>query len=403
MLDITLVAFIREQLMWELTGIRHVVYTNGKGDAVSSLRLSKVRGLEGNSTGFQQLHWCAGHVMDAVRVFNPEATRDFLDSRKEDWLLSKDWLDTSKRILEESDLVSVAQSLDDDVTFTIGMHPYKRIVKCPVRGRLRWFTMPSITFHKMLVYNAMIVGGIHLSKAQAFGVSWPTDDGVINQQIAWRKKESRKQERTIGMKVAIIGIDSEIGLALSALHKDRGDQVVEFSRYPKNDATRWFDLSARESWSRPVGCDRIYYLVRGTTGNEDDDLVLGSLRSVRYLDWLSKGLDPCKIVVFSSTAGVPSSVGDTKNIPYRMMKAALNMGVRCLAVRNENTNVSWMLLHPGLVRTKATEHALDYGQFKGKVATTPSRSAKNIMLVSDSSAYKSGAFVDATNGMEIPL
>lgn len=203
------------------------------------------------------------------------------------------------------------------------------------------------------------------------------------------------------MKVAVIGIDSSIGAALAAHHEAKGDTVIRFSRKPGTETTRWFDLTQRQSWTRPIGCDRIYYLIRGNSGNESTDVALGSIQSVRYLQWLSDELSSGEIVVFSSTMGSIASIHVPGDIPYRMMKAALNMGVRCLSMRTKG--LKWLLVNPGLVYTKATQESLDAGTFlHGSNPISAEQAAQEVDNVVTSGKYSNGAFVDTHLDKELP-
>lgn len=197
------------------------------------------------------------------------------------------------------------------------------------------------------------------------------------------------------MKIAVIVTDSSLGAALADLHTARGDTVVKFTRKPGNETARWFDLSNKRSWTIPVDCDRIYYLIRGTTGDEQADFALGSLSSVRYLQWMSETLvTPCEIVVFSSGLGSISSIQVPGDINYRMMKAALNMGIKCLSMRTKG--IKWLLLNPGLVYTKATKDSIDAGTFAhGSNAISPEVAAEQIDRLVTSGKYPNGSFVDS--------
>lgn len=158
------------------------------------------------------------------------------------------------------------------------------------------------------------------------------------------------------MNVGIVSIDSDIGLYLSRIHTSRKDTVWCTSRNLEPENGCMMDIRNKLSWERPEhGLDIVYFLIAIPDGvNSDDQVMLvNAVLPVQYLRFLRPSMNPgCKVVVFSSQFGSVSLANSHQASAYRMSKAALNMGVRCLSF--EFPEQHWMAYHPGVVRTKMT-------------------------------------------------
>jgi NAD(P)-dependent dehydrogenase (short-subunit alcohol dehydrogenase family) len=91
-----------------------------------------------------------------------------------------------------------------------------------------------------------------------------------------------------------------------------------------------------------------------------DSFHINSIAPLRIADALTANVAASgrKLMVFlTSRMGSISNMGAGSHA-YRMSKAALNSGVRCLSLDPERRDITMLLLHPGWVRTDmGTEHA----------------------------------------------
>lgn len=153
------------------------------------------------------------------------------------------------------------------------------------------------------------------------------------------------------MKVAVVSVDSQIGEQIAQVHEQRGDTVLTSSR--NGNGTRHMELTQARTWFLPDEAQRIYYTlgVGGQRCSRSETMSINALLAVDYLAALAQRVKPgAKIVVFSSEYGSIGSVRTPKAMAYRMTKAALNMGVKCLSLQYPQHN--WLLIHPGTVQTK---------------------------------------------------
>jgi NAD(P)-dependent dehydrogenase (short-subunit alcohol dehydrogenase family) len=179
------------------------------------------------------------------------------------------------------------------------------------------------------------------------------------------------------MKIGIVGIDSDIGLQVYKQHLARGDQVVATSRNRIAD-TRPMELVNPGSWWMPDHTvQRIYYNI----GVGDDRLSrqevmnVNAFLTVDYLNAAARVAAPgTQIVVYTSEWGSIANVRNARALHYRMSKAALNMGVAALQRRYPRVN--FMLLHPGLVRTKMLK-----GEFDVPVLTPVESATQTLALL----------------------
>lgn len=159
------------------------------------------------------------------------------------------------------------------------------------------------------------------------------------------------------MKIAVVSVDSQIGEQIAQVHEQRGDSVITSSR--NGNGTRHMELTQSRTWFLPDDAERVYYTIG--VGSErcsrSETIHINAVLAVDYLGVLASRLRPeAKIVVFSSEYGSISATRAQRAMTYRMSKAALNMGVKCLSL--EHARHTWLLLHPGAVQTKIASRTL---------------------------------------------
>jgi NAD(P)-dependent dehydrogenase (short-subunit alcohol dehydrogenase family) len=165
------------------------------------------------------------------------------------------------------------------------------------------------------------------------------------------------------LKILIVGADSGIGQALYC--KLRGDHsVTGTSRRPTTEHI-FLQLEDQTTWKLPEQYDQVYYCLGIAAKNHTSSEVYNTnaLLAVEFLDHLAGFVKPGGIVrIMSSITGSITSVLDNPmpavHLHYKMSKAALNMGVATL--HHKHKNVTWQLIHPGLVKTKMTAGVLDH-------------------------------------------
>jgi hypothetical protein len=115
----------------------------------------------------------------------------------------------------------------------------------------------------------------------------------------------------------------------------------------------------------PEQYDQVYYCLGIAAKNHTplDVYNINALLAVEFLDHLAGFVKPGGIVrIMSSITGSITSVLDNPmpavHLHYKMSKAALNIGVATL--HHKHKNVTWQLIHPGLVKTKMTAGVLDH-------------------------------------------
>lgn len=182
------------------------------------------------------------------------------------------------------------------------------------------------------------------------------------------------------MRVLVASIDSDIGAEIAAQHTARGDTVFTTSRNGKGDFH--VELLNFNTWlpGSELLVDRIYF----TMGVNDDRrsraevMHINGFLSTDFIDSIARHLVVGgKFTVLTSGWGSVSRVLADNNRAYRMSKAALNMGVACLAKRYSKRN--WLLMQPGMVRTKITA-GIDEAKYK---LIEASESAAGIIQVTD--------------------
>lgn len=179
------------------------------------------------------------------------------------------------------------------------------------------------------------------------------------------------------MKIGIVGIDSDIGLQVARLHRERGDVVIATSRNGLPD-TRPMELVNPGSWWIPDHTvQRLYYNIAVGDGklSRAEVMHVNAFLASDYLNAVARAAIPgMQIVVYTSEWGSISSVRNARALHYRMSKAALNMGVA--ALQHRHPHVRFLLLHPGLVRTKMLK-----GNFDVPVLTPVESAAQTLALL----------------------
>lgn len=154
------------------------------------------------------------------------------------------------------------------------------------------------------------------------------------------------------MEVLVISQDSDIGNELAKLHLSLGDVVHTTSRKGL-EGTIPLDINDRRTWTMPPQVDRIYFLIgmNDTGADKAEVFMTNAMMPVDYLGKYAPNMRPgTEVVVFSSQFGSISRAVNARAYTYRMSKAALNMGVRCLS--HAHKRIKWCVYHPGIVKTK---------------------------------------------------
>lgn len=179
------------------------------------------------------------------------------------------------------------------------------------------------------------------------------------------------------MKIGIVGIDSDIGLQVYRQHIARGDQAIATSRNLIAD-TRPMELVNPGTWWIPDHTvQRLYYNIAVGDGklSRAEVMHVNAFLAIDYLNAVARAAIPgMQIVVYTSEWGSISSVRNARALHYRMSKAALNMGVA--ALQHRHPHVRFLLLHPGLVRTKMLK-----GNFDVPVLTPVESAAQTLALL----------------------
>lgn len=179
------------------------------------------------------------------------------------------------------------------------------------------------------------------------------------------------------MKIGIVGIDSDIGLQVYRQHIARGDQAIATSRNLIAD-TRPMELVNPGTWWIPDHTvQRLYYNIAVGDGklSRAEVMHVNAFLAIDYLNAVARAAIPgMQIVVYTSEWGSINNVRNARALHYRMSKAALNMGVA--ALQHRHPHVRFLLLHPGLVRTKMLK-----GNFDIPVSTPVESAAQTLALL----------------------
>lgn len=179
------------------------------------------------------------------------------------------------------------------------------------------------------------------------------------------------------MKIGIVGIDSDIGMQVYKQHLARGDKAVATSRNRIADCLPMELVNSGSWWIPDHTVQRLYYNI----GVGDDRLSrqevmnINAFITIDYLNAVARAAAPgMQIVVYTSEWGSISNVRSARALHYRMSKAALNMGV--VVLQQRHPHVKFLLLHPGLVRTKMLK-----GTFEVPVLTPEVSASQTLALL----------------------
>jgi NAD(P)-dependent dehydrogenase (short-subunit alcohol dehydrogenase family) len=182
------------------------------------------------------------------------------------------------------------------------------------------------------------------------------------------------------MKILVIGVDSDIGTEISIQLTKEGHFVETTSRNGKG--TYDLELAHPLRWPKiQVSYDIIYYCV----GIDDlrstriEVMQINALMAMDCISAMSRCLKPggtivCLTTAWASMTQVSQLTADqaARSTWYKMSRSAFNMGIVILSRRFQDKN--WMLIHPGVVRTKGTSH-YKFDEYK----ITPAESAAGII------------------------
>lgn len=147
------------------------------------------------------------------------------------------------------------------------------------------------------------------------------------------------------MKNVLILGTSAIGVAVAARMTQQGHtvRVVGRSTTPK------FELLDKTTWDGVslVGVDELHFTIH--------DGRQGLNQAFAILDYLTRlATREMRVVVYSSLWGSiteTNTLERTSSYKYKMIKAALNMGVKCLQMQ-PSTRAKFVLIHPGSFRSR---------------------------------------------------
>jgi NAD(P)-dependent dehydrogenase (short-subunit alcohol dehydrogenase family) len=177
--------------------------------------------------------------------------------------------------------------------------------------------------------------------------------------------------------VVITGANRGIGLQLSKLFKDRGDDVVAVCRSGSSDLEA---LGAEVIDGVDVGDDACVPRLRAALGNRPVDVLINNAGILRGTSLGELDFDSCrqqfeinslgplrvtsalldnlgagsKIAIITSRMGSIADNTSGGSYGYRMSKAAVNAAGVSLARDLEKREVAVAILHPGWVKTEMT-------------------------------------------------
>ena len=182
-------------------------------------------------------------------------------------------------------------------------------------------------------------------------------------------------------KILVLGT-STIGHAVADEYRSRGHSVTVAGR----KSAETFDLYDFKTWGiLDREFDEIHFTIHDPRGGIEQ-----AQWAVSALHRLLKR--PVRIVVYSSEWGSIETTTSASNYPmdYKMAKAALNMGVKCLALRAECI-AKFLLIHPGAFRSPLNQRCLTDAQDCA------------VALVNYLGEWdEEFAFVDVTTGHNVP-
>lgn len=207
--------------------------------------------------------------------------------------------------------------------------------------------------------------------------------------------------------VVITGCNRGIGLELAKLYHAQGDQVIALVRESSAElsevATQIIDNYDVTNDDAPGKLNdqlpEIDVLINNAGLFENETLPfaaqdwdqmrrqfeVNTLGPLKLSSALIDKMKPGSLMAFT-TSRMGSIADNTSGgyYGYRMSKAALNMGVKSLAVDLKSRSIATVLLHPGYVKTRMT-------QFQGEI--TPEESARGLFkILNGMNLEKTGTF-----------
>lgn len=188
------------------------------------------------------------------------------------------------------------------------------------------------------------------------------------------------------MDILVVGVDSDIGAAIAARHRALGDRVETTSRNGRG--TYHLELAHPRMWPALTtdAYDIMYYCI-GIGDGRASRMEVVQINAFGAWDYVSNTAprvvrEGGSIVVLSSGWASITAIKSAKSPVYRMSKAALNMGIACLAQHFPTYN--WLLVNPGMVNTKMTQnlrisatHERDFIEADVSAAGVVEQSTKN--------------------------
>lgn len=163
-------------------------------------------------------------------------------------------------------------------------------------------------------------------------------------------------------KILIASIDSDIGVEIAQQLKDQGHSVTTTSRNGNGDYH--LELAHNLSWPKlpEAEFDTIYYTIGigDKRSTRIEVMQINAFLSVDFLGYAARAVKPGGSIVALTTLW--GSISAVSNLPpqlatlsqaYKMSRAAFNMGVTIQSKRFPQ--LRWLLIHPGIVDTKATQ------------------------------------------------
>lgn len=174
----------------------------------------------------------------------------------------------------------------------------------------------------------------------------------------------------------IASVDGGIGSALQRATGGDGTSRESKGQY-------YLDILKDHTFPVTRRYDRLWFTIGINSKPPLDRLNVfrtNAIKAYDFLNWAGEHLlNPgARVMVITSQWGSIAEVNSARDYPYRMSKAALNMGVAILQEKYQQH--TWMCMHPGLVVTKLTTGI----EFPDPNRITPEVSVAGMLQVSES-------------------
>lgn len=215
--------------------------------------------------------------------------------------------------------------------------------------------------------------------------------------------------------IVITGTNRGIGLSLARFYKDDGWRVYACCRHESPElkalederfSIHRLDLSyddqinqfARTMQNTPIDVLFNNAGVYGPSNNQigslnmqglSDTVCINALGPLLLSQALLPNLKAGDQKIIASLTSLMGSIGDNNSgghYPYRMSKAALNAGMKSLAIDLGSQGIKVLILHPGWVRT-------DMGGVNGELSADES-ALHLLQLITNATSRDSGCFLD---------